>query len=58
MGSEAPRVVGQPSSTRRAVTNRVTASSAAEWAGEGGWRRELAGARPQEEEGAWSGTVP
>ena len=58
MGSEAPRGVGQPSSTRSAVTTRVTARSAAEWAGEGGWRRELEGDRRQEESGAWRGTVP
>lgn len=58
MGSEAPRVVGQLYSTRGAVTNRVTERSAVEWAGEGGWRRELEGDRPQEEEGAWRGTVP
>jgi hypothetical protein len=37
--SEAPRVVGQPSSTISVVTNRVTERSEAEWAGEGGWRR-------------------
>src|SRR5262249_60683986 len=58
MGSEAPRGVGQPSSTRSAVTTRVTARSAAEWAGEGGWRRELGGGGRREEAGAWEGTVP
>ena len=47
--SEAPRVVGQPGSTISVVTNRVTERSGAEWAWEGGWRRELERDRRREE---------
>jgi len=49
VGSEAGRVVGQPSSTRSVVKNHVTAQAAAEWAGEGGWQRWLETARTRDE---------
>lgn len=32
-------VVGQPNSTKKRGESRVTEETAAEWAGEGGWRK-------------------
>jgi len=41
VASGALSVVGQPNSTKKRGESRVTELSAAEWAGEGGWRRWL-----------------
>jgi hypothetical protein len=57
-GSGATRVVGQPSSTRSAVKAARPHERRPEWAGEGGWRRRLEGARTRDEQGQGGGTVP